>query len=495
MKKPMNLVVIWTDQQRADTLTVNGNTQIKMPNLDAFCEEAAVFRCTYVTQPVCTPSRASVMTGLYPHICEMTTNNLVLKDIYPTIVKMLPKDKYRSCYNGKWHLGNETVKQHGFDEWIATEDNYNKYYDCDEKRKVKSSYHAFLKSFGFNPDSKNGTYETFSRDFATRVPEQYSKPSFQYMEADKFIRQNKDNPFILYVNFLEPHPPYNSCFDDMYNPDEVELPDGFNLDFPENTPISYRVNRERNIHFGRMFPLLDEKSWKKLIARYNGACTLIDKYTGKIFDSLKENGLWDNTIVIFTSDHGDMMGDFKLCQKSTSHDSSCRVPLIVRIPGVSDKKLLIDEPVSTIDLVPTILEAMGEIYNGKLDGKSLMPKLMGKKDEDRDVFVQWNGEGFKKLEELAEKIDWIGESYDEINKKGSGIRRMIITRDGWKMSLSTNTDEHELYNMKENKLEVENLYYNPEYRDVVKELAQKIFKWQKEHNDFLKWDESVLNLK
>src|SRR5690554_2482467 len=140
MKKP-NLVFIFTDQQRADTL----NNYI-MPNLYSFARESIVFEKAYVTQPVCTPSRSSIMTGLYPHSNGCTENNVCLSDEIPLLNEMLQKKIWTTAYYGKYHLGNEIFKQHGFDEWISTEDMYSKYYTSEKDKKQRSNYHHYLLS-------------------------------------------------------------------------------------------------------------------------------------------------------------------------------------------------------------------------------------------------------------------------------------------------------------------------------------------------------------
>lgn len=481
MSRKKNLVFIFTDQQRFDTLHVYGNEKLQMPNLNKLSEESAVFKRTYVTQPVCTPSRGTIMTGLYPHNHESVENNTPLKDEAYTIPELIAGSGYKSAYIGKWHLGNEVIKQHGFDEWISAEDNYSKYYTDEEYKKVLSNYHYFLKENGFNPDNiKDDGVDKFSRDFCTRIPEQYSKPAFIAKEADRFITENKDHPFVAYVSILEPHPPYFSAFDDLYNPDEVDLPPLYHDQIPENAPLKYQYSRIHYRNVGRGTPMMDdEKKWRKLIARYWGACTLIDKYVGQVLDSIKRNGLEDDTIIVFTSDHGDMMGDYRMLQKYVMYESATRVPLLIKAPGMEGQKI-IEKPVSQVDLVPTLLELMGHSTDRKLDGKSLAPVLRGDAElKDNDVFIEWNGE---EGEDLWFRAYRDGELKERIDRIYGAAVRTVVTSDCWKLSL-TEAGENELYDLNTDPHERMNLYFDERFSEQKQRLTRKILEWQAITND------------
>ena len=143
MEKRPNILFIFTDQQRADTMACYGNSMIDTPNLNTLSSQSFVFENGYVSSPICTPSRSTIMTGLWPHTNGCFTNNIPLDDSVKTIADMLPAD-YKTAYYGKWHLGNEVIRQHGFDEWISIEDLYREYYTDPEYYSVFSDYHHFL---------------------------------------------------------------------------------------------------------------------------------------------------------------------------------------------------------------------------------------------------------------------------------------------------------------------------------------------------------------
>ncbi len=137
MNKTPNLLFIYTDEQAINTLAAYGNSQIDMPNLNRLAEQSTVFEQAYVTQPVCTPSRSTLLTGQYPHTNSCIENNIPLKNGTPCLPEMLVNGKYATAHIGKWHLGDELYAQHGFDKWISIEDNYNKYFTEGKDRNIK----------------------------------------------------------------------------------------------------------------------------------------------------------------------------------------------------------------------------------------------------------------------------------------------------------------------------------------------------------------------
>jgi len=155
-RKP-NLLFIWTDEQRYNTMAAYGNEKIRTPNLNRLADKSVVFKKAYVTQPVCTPARSSVMTGMWPHQNGCLKNNIPLRKETKCLPELLDDPEYRSAYMGKWHLGDEIFLQHGFDEWVSIEDNYIAYYSEGRNRNLRSDYHHFLVQKGYEP-GKRGTF-------------------------------------------------------------------------------------------------------------------------------------------------------------------------------------------------------------------------------------------------------------------------------------------------------------------------------------------------
>ncbi|MCD6469886.1 sulfatase-like hydrolase/transferase [Candidatus Bathyarchaeota archaeon] len=168
------------------------------------------------------------MSGLYPHTVGCVANNIPLPEDVPVLPELADFKEYSIGYIGKWHLGDEVFPQHGFNVWISTEDMYRRFYRPYRNRFKHSSYHDWLVSKGVKPPSKaEDGFEFFPRSFVSRLPEELCKPSFEAEMASNFIIQNKDRPFILYVNFLEPHMPFFGPRDNQYRLEDVILPENF----------------------------------------------------------------------------------------------------------------------------------------------------------------------------------------------------------------------------------------------------------------------------
>ncbi len=468
-----NLLFIFTDQQRFDTLRAYGNDRIYMPNIDRLAAESFVFQRSYVTQPVCTPSRSTIMTGLFPHTTGCKANNIPLPRETKCLSEMLAPGEFHTGYFGKWHLGDEIFRQHGFDQWRSIEDGYRKYYSPGRDRHAHSSYHDFLTENGFTP----GKGFFFTREEAARLPERFGKPAYLAREAIRFIRENRSRPFVLYVNFLEPHMPYFGPRDGQYFPGDVYLPRNFDLPPTQAQPLKTRIFQRSYFNFGHGGQRLKtESDWRALIARYWGLCSLVDTYVGQIIRALKESGIYDDTIIVFTSDHGDMMGSHRLLAKCVMFEEAVRIPLTIKLPHQRNR-ITVRSPVSQIDLVPTLLEQLSQDVPKKVQGQSLREVMEG--TSQRNVFIEWNGPdaGISNLEKVAGD-----HSVDEIQRAVSAPVRSVVTPSGWKLNLSS-IGEHELYDLNKDPFETRNLFGDDRYSDTVHHLSGLIEEWQTRTKD------------
>jgi len=464
-RKP-NLLFLWTDEQRADTIDVYGNKRIKSPNLSKLASESVVFRNAYISQPVCTPSRSTVMTGLWPHQNGCVQNNIPLPTTTPTLPEIVGDAGYCTGYFGKWHLGDEIFIQHGFDEWRGMEDGYRKYYREGRDRTALSSYAQWLLSLGYKPDNESGT---FSRGFAASLPIQHCKPKFLELQTCEFLRKYRDEPFMLYVNFLEPHMPFTGPLNNLHAPEDVELPVNFNDPIEDNEPKQCRNRVKKYVSglYSKDLDLTKEYDWRRLVARYWGLVSQVDRSVGAILATLEQLGLAEDTIVVYTSDHGDMMGSHRLVEKCLMYQEAMRVPMIIRAPRLGRRQRVVDGHMSHIDLVPTLLELMEADAPQNLPGKSLAPQMRGEKELTEPIFIEWNSaQGVK----------------SQFNNDPSA--RCVITPDGWKLTLY-DEDLNQLFNLKEDPGEFTNLYGRPEHRDVVKRLSGLIREWQVKAGDNL----------
>lgn len=488
-----NLLFVFTDEQRADTMAAYGNETIRTPNLNKFAADCTVFEKAYVTQPVCTPSRSTLLTGLYPHTNGCIANNVPLPPDVPCLPELFENGDYVFGYHGKWHLGDEIFRQHGFDEWVSVEDFYIEYYGAGRDRNARSDYHRFLRAGGLKPSRG----ELFGRGEAARLPECFSKPAFLAREARRFIDRNKNRPFVLFVNFLEPHMPFFGPRDGEHDPSEVTLPDNFSeapgaLAHPRARLLAELFRRQKQDGIA-----LDcEAGWRRLIANYWGLCSLVDAYFGEILKALDEAGQADNTIVVFTSDHGDMMGSHGLVAKSVMYEEALRVPLLVRMPGQRGM-IRAARPVSQIDVVPTLLELLGQPVPGELQGASFAGFLTGRGTAPaRDVFAEWHGSTDDSRLSVLHGADApkMPTALDEFVRDEHVLAdriRTVVAPDGWKLNLSAG-GWHELYNLNEDPCERDNLAGNPRFGDKAQALAGRIFDWQKKTGDRLDFPDGIL---
>ena len=364
MPRQPNILFILTDQQRRDSLAAYGNDWIEAPNIDGLAQRSIVFDNAYVTQPVCTPSRASIMTGMYPQSTGLIGNGIHLRADTPTIAEMISED-YLCAHYGKWHLGNDLVPQHGFEVWRSIEDWHLNAGTTTRKehRFLESDYNAWLLSHGVEPPSGQ-SYETW---FPTAgLSAEQTQAGYLGDEASRFIRehaesQHRDRPFMLFTSFFEPHPPYTGPLNGLYDPASLPVGPAF-MQHPEGGSL---VNRLRAEHYlsGGLNPLAEkggdihdttnEEGWRKLRSQYFANVTLVDRNVGRILSALEESGQADNTIIVFTSEHGEMAGDHGMLEKRSMYEEATRVPLFIHVPWLSDGTRRIGGSVSLIDLVPT----------------------------------------------------------------------------------------------------------------------------------------------
>jgi arylsulfatase len=466
-KRPPNLVLFLPDQQRVDTLACYGNAKVHAPNLNKLAADSVVFQRAYVTQPVCSPSRASLMTGLWPHKSGCTNNAFPLNPRVATLPQLIGSE-YRAGYIGKWHLRDKPPTERGFREWVSVEG--------------VSDYSRFLIEKGLAPDHKNGSFSALT---ISNLPLELSQADFLQRHACDFIQRNRKAPFILVVSFVEPHSPYNGPFNDEHHLTESDL-DGSALESgPNAVPLRYRLIREwqnekalndqtvRQFRFG-----LTPTDYLNLKQKYFGLITLVDRSIGAILACLENTGLMEHTLIVHTSDHGDLLGAHGLFGKGVMYEEAVCVPFFIRVPGGPRKT--ITRRVSHIDFVPTALDLLHRSAPAaQLAGKSLAPMIFGADGEQQDVFIEWNP--YKKTEKRLKDGTSIAPSR-QVNRAIRESTRTVIAPDGWKLSLRDN-DLCELYNLSEDPSEQRNLYYGGQFGKVIERCTNDIRRWQQQTAD------------
>ena len=471
-RKP-NLLVFLPDQQRADTLSPYGLGRTHAPNLNKLAAQSTVFDRAYVTQPVCTPSRSSLMSGMWPHQSGCTENNQALPAQVKTLPELLADPDYHCGYFGKWHLGDEVFAQRGFHEWISIEDLYQNHFSEGREAGKVSDYSRFLIAKGLKPDvPERGC---FSRKFASQLPLELSKPAFLEQHACDFLARNRRQPFILFISFLEPHTPYFGPLNNEHRLDEVEFDANVNDRFGSDMPLKYRLKQEGQAEeYG--YTVEDFRLIKR---NYMGLVTEIDRSIGGILKKLEDLDLVDDTIVVHTSDHGDMMGSHRLFEKEVMFEEAVHVPYFVRLPG-QRRAGRVRSAVSHIDFAPTMLDLLGRPPHSQCVGRSLAPCLRGEERPEEPIFIQWSPK--PKRSERVKKGTTLA-SQEAIARVCGESTRTVITPDGWKLSLR-DADRAELYHLPHDPGEIRNLFSAPP-PGVVPRLTALIRGWQKANGDEL----------
>lgn len=458
-----NLLFLCTDQHRADILPSAGNRVVQAPNLARLAAESFDFRHAYCTQPLCTPSRGCLMTGLWPHHHGALGNTRPLRPDVRTLAEVLPPG-YATAYFGKWHLGNEIFAQHGFRDWRSIEDQYRDYYAPGFDRNARSDYHHFLLQHGYPPDQAGNPGEPgeFTRNFAAALPEPLSKAAYLAGEAEKFLTaRDRQQPFVLTVSMLEPHPPTFGPLNDLY--DAAKLPVGAAFARPVGPDDSRHHQRRCGLVAKdgyKNHPLKTETDWRRVRANYYGLVTQVDHAVGRILAALEVSGQADNTIVVYTSDHGDMLGDHALMQKGVFYEQATRVPLLVKVPWLKNSATTVDAPFSHIDLMPTLTELIGGTAPAGLDGKSWAKVLPAPASiVAEDIIVIWNDA-----------------------KHPAEESRCLVTPDRWKC-IFYHDDAPVLFNLAQDPDELRNLARDSQHQSRIAGYADKVRQWQAKVGD------------
>ncbi len=374
-----NVVLLFTDQQRHDTIRALGYDHMITPNLDRLVREGVAFTHACSTNPVCVPARHNLLTGLYSRHTGMWVNNsAVIPRAVPRLPKILADNGYHCEVVGKMHF-RPARTHHGFHRMQLMEELFRNPADDD--------YAQYLRSVGLGHvrnihGIRNLLYRQPQRSL---LPEQHHGTTWVGDRAAEVIRQNRNRPFFLWAGWIDPHPPFAP-------PDELaDLYQG--ADLPEPTAQEEDANpRLAHSRFG--IDYRDPAKVRRIRELYYASITHVDKNIAKVLDALEEIGQLDNTLVIFTSDHGEMLGDNGAWSKSMPNDSSLRIPLLMRWPERIAPGTTRADYADQVDLLPTILDACGIEYPAEYDlpGESLLiPEGCGTRD--RSVHYSENGKG------------------------------------------------------------------------------------------------------
>ncbi len=389
-----NILLITCDQLRLDALGCYGNPVIHTPHIDALAARGVRFNRAFTAAPICAPNRGSIVTGRYPSVHGLRENGMVLRPSELTLMEMLRRAGYRTCGAGKMHFGPQwrmpvdggalidpspdmaidpqpapaQMPWYGFEEVCLTEDNR------------VGPYERYLREHGHDVWADPHSF-TYPQHITVRsaYPDQHYQTTWIADRAIKMLeRRCGDRPFFVWASFVDPHHPFTppAPFDTMYDPADMPLP-AFDPNEVDRWPSVYGHKHFacEGSHEAIGMCDLSDADWQRVIAYYYGMVSLIDKQVGRLVEVLARTGEFDRTIILFTADHGEMLGDHHLMFKGTNFDCVTNVPLIVTRPGERCGGESREAMCSSIDLTPTVLDMLGLAVPSSVQGRSLAPNL------------------------------------------------------------------------------------------------------------------------
>ena len=425
-RKP-NVLMICADQFRADFLGANDeNPSVKTPHLDALVARGVNFRQCFANQPLCSPSRASFLTGRYATETGVWKLDLELDHGLPTIATEFRRNGYTANFIGKWHVSQGHLNGERRQGWIAPGHSRGGFDDLWEGANVLELVsHPYEGNYWDNEGKNIGFKDEYRVDFITR-------------RAGEFIERKHEKPWLLFLSQLEPH--HQNDVDDFIPPKRYE----------KSYSDPYIPTDLRNL----------PGNWRSRIPGYYGCVQAIDDCVGRLVTSLEKSGQLDNTIIVFFSDHGctfrTRIGEYK----RSPHEASIRVPFVIAGPGF-DHSAVVSEVISLVDLMPTLLDGAGLKSPAALRGKSV--KMLAQNPAARR---EWDSTAYFQISESIcgrgiRTRDWCYSAFDPSVKNG-GARG------------STQYQDFALYSLTADPDEMVNLVGRPEYREVANQLRAEL---------------------
>ena len=381
MANKPNILLIFTDMQRADTIHALGNNIIKTPNLDRLVNEGTAFTSCYSPSPVCVPARCCMHYGLYPQKTGLFMNGVMPEDNGHSLPALLEQNGYETAAIGKCHFTPNKLAMRGFGSRLIQEE------CCSDPS--QDDYCKWLQENGFDFDEPHGTRGEMYYIPQISLHDAESHPSNWIGERTiDFLkgRRNSDKPWMLFSSFIHPHPPFAppKPWHKLYRSPMMPLPE-----VPQNSEASMTwINRHQNRYKYRDQGI-DNNLVRNMKAYYYATISFVDYQIGKMLAELEESGELDNTMIIFASDHGEYLADFNCFGKRGMHDASSRVPLIIRYPKRYAAGKRCNEPVSLVDIMPSSCNAAGcDLNDVEQDGIDLADASTGKPSR-KYVFSQY----------------------------------------------------------------------------------------------------------
>lgn len=468
----MNVLYIMSDEQRYDSLSHVGRSICRTPNLDGLAAEGIRFDNAYSVCALCSPARASMLNGLYPHNHHMWNNNDMMQwavrdmpDSVRLISQVMGAAGYHCGFSGKWHCGETKLpRSYGFEGMQVP--NYGDPYRTAE-------YAAYLAARGLEPPRRVDIIRDWAGGTLSGPPEA-CEPYYVTEVALDLLRhycrerEAKGRPFLVFVSLWGPH---HACFvpepyASMYNPDDVALWPNMR-DSLDNKP---NIQRRYLRTFYPEAPHLDDDTWRRIIGKYWGFCTFVDDQVGRLLGALSELGQERNTAVLFSTDHGDMTGAHGgfWDKDAFMYEETYHIPLLARVPGLTKAGSVCHRLVSNMDLATTALDVAGLLAPvdasgaGAYDGRSLVPLFREPDGAWRDdLMCEFHGHRYLYSQRM---VRWGDVKY-----------------------IYNASEEDEVYDLRHDPHELTNVLNEPSYRPVVQEGRQRLLKWIDDSRDPIKF--------
>lgn len=490
--EPKNFLFITADQWRAECLSVLGHPTVKTPNLDALAADGVLFRNHYAQCIPCGPSRASIFTGMYLQNHRSLENGTPLDARHTNIALEFGKLGYDPTLAGYTDTTPDPRLYPPHDPRLKTYEGilpgFNRVLAMSSEN-FPESWAQWLEERGYKlPENLRDLYYVSVEGYPgveergkTYAPAPYSKEesetAFVTDKAEKFLRNPGTRPWFLHISYLKPHRPYLAPepYNRLYHPDDV--PDFKRAPSPEEEANQHpflAFQLEKNLNSG-LYPASiyprDEKSMRQLRATYYGLMTEVDENIGRIIALLKETGQYENTVIVFTSDHGVQLGDHYLLAPGLYFDQTFHVPLIIRAPDEKKRQQrgrVIDAFTESIDIFPTIMDIFGADIPIQCDGRSLVPFLIGEMPEKFRTEVHWEYD-FRYLDYMPPGKE-PGIDFDECS--------LNVIRDEHYKYVYFAAMPDLLFDLKKDPEELHNLAEDPAYTAIVLKYAQKMLSWR-----------------
>jgi arylsulfatase A-like enzyme len=385
MKKP-NILFVMCDQMRFDVLRFRGCGEINTPNLDKLAERSVFFENAFTPNPICVPARAAITTGYYPHKCTGHKDNRgAIKPGFPLMGQIFKDNGYSTYAIGKLHYLPYTPPgtpntTHGFDvAELCEEGRMVAEFDPMDETGGVEDYHDYLKTVGWGGWTRGdgmGNNDVFPN--TATIPKEHFVDTWaadrSIAHLDKHYHESPEKPFFMWTSFVKPHSAYSPPrpYDAMYDPRAMSAPTG-SIDDIRKRGLTYMYKNHREFMWDKFSP----EAMKNIKAHYYGLITLQDEQIGRIIDNLEAKGVLNDTVIIYTADHGDMLGDFGLYFKSNMYNASIRVPFMVSYPEKMPCGTVSAALCGLQDILPTLLSLCGIDYSYNFDGMDLTTAVNG----------------------------------------------------------------------------------------------------------------------